>query len=594
VLPFSRFLLVAAVVLSALPAFAGGWQEVHQTADDVRVVVGEDGVATVEHQLRYRVVAGRFKAFDLPRIDPGAAFEPKTFLVPERGGEIPAQLEPHPKTEGALRLAFDEPRGLGRGVYATRVRYSIDLVAAKMLVRDGAMWQLSWTAPPSPSGQDGARVVFELPSAPTEPRLAGGEAAETTIATLRRSADKDELELVRAHVPRGETPTWTARVDPKAFPRVTAPELRKAAPSRPVPPPNHVPAVLAACALAGCAGLLAYARRLKQAAVARACARAGTLPRPLVPVPQALAPFAFAGATVAGLALLLFDAPLAGTGAVVAALALATHRAPKAAARPRGPGRWLPVPDDEVLVSAKAPRAPGDALDLGTARGRAAFLAISAVVAAVAIVLARRLPGAHIAIPLAATPLLALFATGTRAQLPLGPSDLAVRFVRPARDTLARLVDLSHVDVTCVARFRDRTRTFDEVRLSCVPVDRTPGLRAIELAFTAAGGGAALPEVLIRFDDASEAGERVAQLAPRIAIVPGRNPEEKVLRLSPQIPTARGAARLLATLLSVLEGRRATDRAVASPPRRRPRYAGPERRASRSRPDALIAAAASA
>ena len=54
-----RFVLLslAAAALVARPASAGGWQEMHETSDDVRLDVGPDGVATVQHHLRYRVVA---------------------------------------------------------------------------------------------------------------------------------------------------------------------------------------------------------------------------------------------------------------------------------------------------------------------------------------------------------------------------------------------------------------------------------------------------------------------------------------------------------------------------------------------------------
>ena len=166
------------------------------------------------------------------------------------------------------------------------MKYRLDLVAAKMLVRDGAMWRLAWTAPTSPEGHDGARVVFEVPSAPTEPRLASPEQAATTLATLRREPDKDELELVRAHIPRGEAVVWSARVDPKAFPRVVSPELRPpvASVTAAAPVPNHVPAVLVACVLAILAGALAFALGAKQRFVARACASASVRPRPLIPL----------------------------------------------------------------------------------------------------------------------------------------------------------------------------------------------------------------------------------------------------------------------------------------------------------------------
>jgi hypothetical protein len=202
------------------------------------------------------------------------------------------------------------------------------------------------------------------------------------------------------------------------------------------------------------------------------------------------------------------------------------------------------------------------------------MLAIAVVAGALAFGLRAIVPGAAIGVPLAVAMLVPLFATATRGQMPRTPEELAVGFLRPTRDALGLLVDLAHVELGCVARLRERTREVDEVRLACAPGDRIPGLRAIELALATSSGAAAIPEVLVRFDDASPAAAKIACVAPRVPIVPGRSAEEKVLRLRPSAPTAAAAARLVARLLDELEGRRAADRAKTPP-----RYDGPERRA---------------
>ena len=599
-MPRTPLLVAFGLTLGALAftpsSHARGWEEVHQTSDDVRLTVGADGVATVQHHLRYRVVAGHFKTLDFTGIEPTAELVTDTTALMEKGGELPAHVIPNAKVPGALQIAFDEPRGIGRGVYVIDVKYRLDLVASKMLVRDGAMWRLSWTAPVSPEGHDGARVVFEVPSAPTEPRLASPEQAATTLATLRREPDKDELELVRAHIPRGETVVWSARVDPKAFPRVLSPELRPpvAAITAAAPVPNHVPAVLVASLLAILAGALAFALGAKQRFVARACASATVpvRPRPLIPLRWGLAPFAYGAAAVGALAELLWGTPAYGAVLVVVAMALAAHRSPSPIARPRGPGRWQPISDGAVLVARARDAAPGDALDIGTRAGKLTALGLVVGLALVSFVLRTRVAGAAISIPLVAAALVPLFATGTHAQQPRSPAELAARVLGPARDLLGRLVDFTHVEVRCLARFREGDRSYDEVRLSCAPADRIPGLRSIELALATLepGAPAALPEVLVRFDDRSEAASKIAQLAPGIRIVTGRGPDEKVLRLAPRAPTPSGAARLLARLASELEGRRATDRltsAVASAPTPKSPsrgFTGADRRAPRTRP----------
>lgn len=586
-------LLVSAAAAFAGPAQAGGgWQEVHQTSDDVRITVGTDGVAIIQHHLRYRIVAGKFKAFEFAGIDEHAELVGEAAVTNEKGGgEIPARIEPNPKLAGSIRIAVDDPpKGLTRGTYTVDVRYRIDLVATKMLVRDGAMWKLAWTAPPSPEGMDGARVVFEVPSAPTEPRLAAPEQAATTLSTIHRETDRDELELVRAHVPRGEAVTWAARVDPKAFPRVVTPDLRP--PTVAVAPPpvsKHVPIAIIASGLAVLAGLLALVLRSKQNAVARACEERAMSARPLIAVPWGLGPFAYGASAAAALAMLLWGTPLWGACFVVAAMAFGAHREPLPRPRPRGPGRWMPIPDQDVLVKKRQAPLAGDLFDAGTRKGLSVVLLVAAVLAAVAFALRTRVPGIVVAVPLTGAALVPIFTTGLRSQLPRTPAELAARILAPARDTLGRLLDLGHVDLRCLARFRERAPTpeFDEVRLACTPADRIPGLRAIELAVAAPPGArVAFPEVLVRFDDGSAAAAKIAQMLPGIRIVPGRTLEEKVLRLAPRVPTPAGAARLLARLTLDLEGRRRSDRPGSDgtkPPLRRG-FVGADRRGSGQAP----------
>lgn len=558
-------------------AEAKGWEEVHQTSDDVRIRVAPDGTALVSHHLRYRVVAGHFMTLDFGGIDPSAELIPESQLLPEKGGSIPAHIEANPKVPGSVRISHEQAGGLGRGVYVIDVSYRLDLVATQRLVRDGSMWRLTWTSPPSLEGRDGARVVFELPSAPTEPRLGSPDLAETTLVTVRRDPDKDELELVRAHLPRGEVGTWPLRVDPKAFPKVTAPELRPRVTPLQAQEPNHVPVVLGVFGLVGLAAALASLLHRKQTFVERACELHAARPLPFLPLPKRLTAVLYGVATALALAAFLWGTPLHGAALVVLAMMLAAHRPALVVVRPRGPGRWRPVADAEVLVPRAPARVPGDVLDLATRRGKLVAFGVAFALGLLSFVLRTRVAGASVAIPLTASALIPLFATGTRAQLPLSAGDLALRILAPARSTLGRLVDLSHADVRCIARFGEGTKTFDEVRLTCTPTEKIPGLRTIELALAGGLTTAPVPELLVRFDDGSAAAAKIAELARGVPIVPGRCPEEKVLRLFPRVPTPAGAARLLARLTLDLEGRRKEDRLADMSAKMR-KFRGVERR----------------
>ncbi|MCL2725776.1 MAG: DUF2207 domain-containing protein [Polyangiaceae bacterium] len=569
----SFFLVLVALIVGVADARAAASsssrREAHQTSDDVRVAVAVDGSATVTQRVSYRIIAGRFKSLDFSGVDSRAELVADAIAVSDKGEESRAKVTAYPNRPGTVRVAFDDPKGLSRGTYSVDIKYRIDLVATKMLVNDGAMWRLTWTSPPSAEGHDGSRVIFELPPAPTEPRLASVAEVETTIATLHRQIDRDELELVRAHVPRGEIVTWSVRVDPKAFTRVSSPDLRPPSATPPIAPvPNRVPAVLLACGFTLLAGLLAMILHHKQAAHARLCADAGARARPLLPLPWGTSPFVFGLVTVGAFAVLLWSNPTIGALLVVVAMACAAHRPPAAKMGLRGPGTWRPTGDETVLALRTRLPLPGDAFDVSTYKGKFAALGILAVVAALAAVLATRVAGAMIALPLAATAIVPLFVTGTRASLPPAPADRVARFLRPTRDRLARLVDLAHVDVGFIARFRTRAATgsrpydFDEVRLACMPKDPVPGLRGIELALAplAPGARAVVPEIFVRFDDGSSAAAKVAQIASGVSVVIGRVPGEKVLCLPVRVPTSRFVAKLLARLTVDLEGRRLADR----------------------------------
>ena len=64
------------------------------------------------------------------------------------------------------------------------------------VVRDGALWRMTWTSAAPIEGVDGMRVVFDLPAAPTEPAAVDADGSESPgLATLRRSEQMDELDL---------------------------------------------------------------------------------------------------------------------------------------------------------------------------------------------------------------------------------------------------------------------------------------------------------------------------------------------------------------------------------------------------------------
>jgi hypothetical protein len=548
-----RPLLLGLAILGALapsliaaPAEAKGWQEMHQTSDDVRVSIEPDGTALVQHHMRYRVVAGHFATIDLPGVVEGAEPLPDAVVASEKTGEVEAHLETHPKEERTLRVVIDAPKGLRRGSYVVDVRYRVNLVAAKQLARDGAMWRLAWTTPAAPEGHDSVRVVFDLPAAATEPRLvvpatqANEPVVDTTMSTLRRGSERDELELVRAHVARGEALTWAVRVDPRALSKLSGEVATSGQPAAAVgdrrPPPNRAPLALAACALALLAVAIAKLSRAKAEAVVRASHKMSASPRPLVPAKDAglwslvawprhmlygaLAVGAFAALALGWIAL--------GAAASVALLALGTYRVAPASSSARGPGRWLPTREDDAFKDKHAPW-DGAWVDASTWRGRAALVALLTVAAGACAALWMRATPVGASLALVALSLVPLWITGTRRSLPVSP--------RRAARVLAPLVTPlrgAGLAVRPVGRYpicEDGTSAdLDEVRLRVTSSRARPGFGAVEITAVSP----TWMEVFVRVRDGSPAAARLAEIAPDHAVVCGRTPDERVMTLVPE------------------------------------------------------------
>ena len=293
--------------------------------------------------------------------------------------------------------------------------------------------------------------------------------------------------------------------------------------------------------------------------VARHARAAGVEPRPLVPIPLALRAVVAGMALAAGLGLeLVLKSGTAGAALVLAAVALAAHRPPRPRGRAlRGPGRWLPITEAEAFRP--APRPAGASLDVGT-RGGKLWLALSLAALAAAVAAVARISTHHaVLLALDVPVILVLFGTGTIAELPpdgaAAPAPLLFEVARRLRRLLAP------ADARLVPRVRvpDGLPDADELRLTVVPRAPMKGFVAIEIGATfALGPGArvALPEVLLRVTAGSDCERAVAHLTRFGRSLRGRRPEERVVAMSPRLPTAAMTAAIAAALVA-----RVTDRA---------------------------------
>lgn len=568
---------------------AAAWVETRLVTDEVRVEVDRSASAVIDHRITMRVHGGPLKSFDLGSADKDVM--PLESTVAPAGAEgSPAAnvpLELVARAQGGLRVNIMTQRGLSRGLFVFRVRYRRALLAGDDIRREGAMLRVRWTGPTWPEGRDNVGCTFVLPSGPTEPRAPvaphhdDGNSFDTSdgvfITETKRGADRDEVFLVRPHVARAEAVTWTVYVDPRALGEVNDPGLRPPAPPAPrarLPPERRA-------ALAGAAALLLFGFSLIVGVKARQVARHAhgiAAPRPVVPLPTPLRVLLAGPALAGGVALQLrLDDPRWGTLSVFLALALAAYRRPLWRRAPRGPGQWLLLSDEEAFGD----RAPtfGTWLDAGTPSGRIVFA--SALAAAVAIACAAsRVSAYHAYLAVFdASVLFAVFGTGRLADLPphplSGPGPCLGRIARHLRRR-------SGIRAVAWARLPDGGDAFDELRLLCAPKVPLRGFVGIEVglvAVTGLGGFFYLPELLLRVIDASPCHEAFRQLRPGGRWVRGRRAEERVMSLSPRLPTMAMATALADRLIE-----QARDLA---PPSIAPRIVPPskgERRAAPHRP----------
>jgi hypothetical protein len=574
--------LAVALVVALVAKRANAWQEAHQTGDDARVVVDPDGVASVLHELRWHIVRGPLKAIDLANVDPGAVVQPNVSIATDDGRALTAQAVR--RDDKTVRVSLDEPRALSHGNITLQVRWRIDLVAARAITRDGGTWRLVWSAPAALDGFDGARTTFDLPAAPSEPHPIlpeTGAIDDGAVATLRRGPERDVLELVRPHVARAESATWTLRVDPRALPLVVDPRLRPPAETargsgadpatagvgRAPPEPDRVREALLGFVLMtlGLAfGRLVFhkARAFATACAPRAARAKGILPLP--PGPRA----ALAGASLAaGVGLEMVGETTAGAAFVGLAALAAALRAPSAPHAVRGPGRWQAWRPEQAFAR---PGMHGHWLDIGSAAGR-----VSALVACVLLVLAaafaRRFdPDGGWIVALDAVVLVPLLITGRASQLPPEGARAAAPWLARA---FRRMRVLPGVSVAPWARVAPDGATADELRLLVLPRVAMPGVIGVEVGLAWSSTPvcwAATPEVLARVLDGSAAAAKLAREVPGVLTVPGRRPDERVVRLLPRAPTPKSTVMLVRALAEVLTDRRiATLPGRASPPRRR-------------------------
>jgi len=561
--------LCAAAGLALISGHARAWVESEVRSHVATIDVDRAGRAVITEDMILAVRGGPFPGFELGGVDLDAEPLPNAVVSSVAGSKFDLPATPlllDKRDDGTLRVEVDRSKGLRTGVYSFHFQYRTDLLTRQLIRREGNEVEVRWVGPRFSQGIDSARVVFRLPAGPIPPTLPSVGASSgriddadalggVFIGNLHRLSDKDELEIVRPHVSRGEPVLWRVRASDKVFDAFSAPP--KAAHAE--PPSEHALGrgtvaeprqrlnwwLCAALVALGYAGLVAAKWRVFSAL----CAKRGATPRALVPLP--VGPRAAASGTLLAAAFVTaawFDQATFGAILLLLAMAFATQMATQAKVVLRGPGQWLPLSDAEAFARSKS-LAPGRFLDAGTVPGLALFTVASLLIGGGAWLSFGRAPYQAMLLLLGGSCLLPLFFTGRAAQLPI---DLATRPRALLASLAKRLRQIDSIKVVPWARIPEGARDADELRLLIQVPGAVRGLLGLELGIEYGGGragSAAAPFVMIR---AREGSQAALALPREVVWTRGRKADERAAILRPRLPTQAHCERLVLELSALL------------------------------------------
>jgi hypothetical protein len=553
----------AAVLFAAFPAHAAaGWLETRISGHSAIVDVERNGTATVTQELGVRVRGGPLAELPLAGVDSDAEPLPDATVIctdDAKFGTVPLSVAREP--DGSLKLTVERERGLRTGSYVFRFSYRTQLLQRELIRRVGSHIELRWVGPRFDDGLDSARVTFRIPEAGVAPMLpspgsSGGTVNELDelggvfVGNLRRAPGKDELEVVRPHVARGEPALWRVWAADSAFDAFSAgapPKSQALLASRELgeTPRERLSWLLGALGAGLGFGLLLFAKwRGFRSAAALQNAEAHAL-LPLTPGLRAAL-----GGVLLGLSVIAggrWDEPtLVGVLLLGAMICAALYAKPGRAA-PRGPGQWLPLSEADAFAPSSA-RLPGRFLD-GSTLGGALVLSVLLGGALVAHFWERQhSPYRAVELLLGATVLLPVFLTGRARQLPVTPGGDP----RKALERVLSGLRKRGLRAVPLARLPQGSSSADELRLLVQLRGALAGLLAIEIGTDHAlglGGIVAEPYVLLRVREGSPCSQ---VLPPQTSFQRGRKSEERVAVLRPKLPTVSETLALVSELVEVL------------------------------------------
>lgn len=581
-------LLALALVLAAFPAHA--WVETRVTGHSAVVDVERNGTATVTHELGIRLRGGPLSELPLAGVDSDAEPLPDATLIctdDAKFGTVPLTVERQP--DGSLKLTVERERGLRTGSYVFRFSYRTQLAKRELIRRVGSHVELRWVGPRFDDGLDSARVTFRTPEASAAPTLPSPGSSPGTvneldelggvfIGNLRRAPGKDELEIVRPHVARGEPAVWRVWVAESAFDAFAAgrtPQAQAVLVSRELgeSPRERLLWLLGALGAGLVFGLLLFVKwRSFQAAATARRADAAAL------VPLAVGLRAALGGVLLGLAVIAggrWDEPTLVGALLLGAMASAALYAKPGRPAPRGPGQWFPLSEADAFSNEHS-KLPGRFLDASTLPGKLVLAALMLGLLALHFVVRKHSPYRAVELLLGGAVLLPVFLTGRARELPVMPGGDPQGSLRRMLTGLRR----RGLRAVPLARLPQGSSTADELRLLVQPRGALAGLQAIEIGADHAvglGGIVAEPYVLLRVREGSPCA---TLLLGQLTFQRGRKAEERVAVLRPKLPTIAETLALVSELVEIVTPPAPPQRSAPSSAGRGASAAKPSRAAS--------------
>lgn len=577
-------LLLFAVLLVAFgaPRRALAWVDLTVARDDIRITIDEAGQGIVEHAILILVSGGPLTELTIAGVDADAELLDGAHLVRDAGAagarkgaeedELPISAKRVETKTGTsdLVVSIDEGRGVRRGRYWVHLSYRTNLHASSLRV-EGPRALLDWSGPTWDYGLETTRATFVLPASRTEPSVNESvDAAGSFIPTVRSLGRQAELTLVRPYAAKGERVVWPVAFDARVLARsadaskdVAAPVSSSSAKKTEV---RQARWEFAAGSLAAFVLTFALVWAHGREADARARSR-GSRAAPLVPWPSPVRAL-LAALLFAGGAWLTFceASPVYGALAMISCVVFILHRNAVSPRALRKPGAWLFVRKEEAFLGAQ--EAPRELFDLRARASKIVFALLLALFGSTACALSRESIELAVTTALAVAPLCVLFATGDRRhQRPDLTYDVLPTFQR----VIARVEKKLGGGVRVATRLRmpEGSQDADELRVVFMPDRAERGLRSIELAMEphpSALGTHLRPVLLVRFEADSPALERAKKASYASKIVTGRSPTERVVVLSPKLPSVRVTTELVLAVVNAMTAARPAQPAAPSQP----------------------------